>query len=158
MSGLKAALVRLNDLHAEKLRFLGVGIWNTVFNMALFNVLLLVFGHARYMVWFWVAWVLSVGQSTVTMKYVAFRSKGKLLPQIARAFMIYLPAQGIATALMWFAVEVAHLPPQIGQLLTISVTTVLSYLGHKYFTFRVPLEVGEVPPESLMEGPENSAL
>jgi putative flippase GtrA len=146
-------LARLNDSHGEKLRFLGVGVWNTLFNMLLFNLLLWALGHTFYMVWFWVAWVLSVGQSTVTMKYVAFRSKGKLLPQIARAFMIYLPAQGIATALMWFAVEVVHLLPQLGQLLTISVTTVLSYFGHKYFTFRVPLEVGEVPPEALIEGP-----
>ena len=43
------------------------------------------------------------------------------------------------------------LSPQVGQLLTIAVTTIFSYVGHKYFTFKTPLEVGEVPPQELVE-------
>ena len=49
------------------------------------------------------------------------------------------------------AVTLAGLSPQLGQLLTIAVTTIFSYLGHKYFTFKTPLEVGEVPPRELVE-------
>jgi len=138
------------EVHGEKLRYLVVGVWNTLFNVVLFNLLLLAFGHALYMLWFWVSWAIAVVQSTVTMKYFAFRRKGALLPQVGRAYVIYLPAQGLSTAIMWFAVGVVHLIPQVAQLITILVTTVFSYIGHKYFTFRVPLEVGEVPDEDLV--------
>lgn len=142
----------LYDAHGEKLRFLIVGVWNTLFNVVLFNVLLLVFGRATYLVWFWVAWAISVIQSTVTMKYFAFRRKGPILPQIGRAYVIYLPAQGLSTVIMWFAVTVMRIMPPVAQLITVFVTTAFSYIGHKYFTFRVPLEVGEVAPEDMIDG------
>jgi putative flippase GtrA len=153
MSGLADAVARLNEKHGEKLRYLVVGTWNTLFSLVLFNVLLLVFGRSLYLMWFWVVWVIAVGQSTVTMKYFAFRSKGRLLPQVGRAFVIYLPAQGLSTAIMWLEVESFHVLPQVAQIITIVVSTIFSYFGHKYFTFRLPLEVGEVPPEDMLTGP-----
>jgi len=64
---------------------------------------------------------------------------------------VYLPAQGISSLLLWLAVQVLHLAPAVGQLLTIAFATVFSYIGHKYFTFRIPLETGEVPAEELLE-------
>jgi putative flippase GtrA len=153
MSELADKLARLHDVHGEKLRYLIVGVWNTIFNLLVFNLLLLVLGRSMYMVWFWMAWAISVVQSTVTMKYFAFRSKGRLLSQVARAFVVYLPAQGLGTVIMWSSVQVVHLLPQVAQLITIGVTTIFSYLGHKYFTFRTPLEMGEVPPEDMIEDP-----
>ena len=142
----------LYTAHGEKLRFVIVGAWNTLFNVALYNVLLLAFGRTHYLVWFWVAWVVCVVQSTVTMKYFAFRRGGPLLPQIVRAFFIYLPAQGLSTLLLWALVTFAHLPAPVGQLGAIMISTIFSYVGHKYFTFRVPLEVGEVPPYEMLDG------
>ena len=152
MSGLVATLRRLIDQHQEKLRFLVVGMWNTVFGVGLFNVFLLALGHQLYLVWFWVTWAISVWQSTATMKFLVFRTKGGYVRQVLRAYLIYLPAQGLATGILWAAVQLAHIPVPLAQLITIFVTTIFSYLGHKYFTFRLPLEVGEVAPQDMVEG------
>jgi putative flippase GtrA len=95
-------------------------------------------GHHYYLAAQWISWVLMVPVSTVTMKYFAFRSEGWLLRQVGRAYLIYLPAQGVNTLILWLAVRIAHLTPYVGQLLAIGVTTIMSYLGHKYFTFRTP--------------------
>ena len=152
MSGAAERLRGIYDAHGEKLRYLIVGVWNTIFSVLLFNILLLFLGHQYYLVLFWVVWVFAVVQSTATMKYFAFRSTGNFWRQTGRAYLIYLPAQGLSTVLLWFAVTMMHVSPQIAQLMTILVTTVFSYVGHKYFTFRVPLEVGEVPDEALVEG------
>lgn len=156
--------------HSEKLRFLVVGVGNTAVSYAMFVVLLAVLGDGlaalagsnvaalrwagghNYLVVQWIAWVFMVPVSTTTMKYFVFRSRGKWLPQVGRGYFIYLPAQGLSSFLLWFFVRILGLIPQVGQLLTIGFTTVFSYLGHKYFTFRVPLEVGEVVPEDLMQG------
>lgn len=153
MSGAATWLRGVYDAHGEKLRFLIVGIWNTAFSVALFNALLFVFGHSNYLILFWVVWLFAVVQSTATMKYFAFRSKGGFWRQVGRAYFIYLPAQGLSTLLLWLAVTVMHVSPPIAQLITVFFTTIFSYIGHKYFTFRVPLEVGEVADEALLEGP-----
>lgn len=146
------------DLHGEKLRYLLVGGWNTLFSILLFNAILLAGGHSLYLLWFWVSWAISVVQSTLTMKFLVFRKRGRLVRQIGKAYLIYLPAQALSTGILWATVQLAHLPAPLGQLITIAVTTVFSYIGHKYFTFRLPLEVGEVPPEDLMEDPLPDAL
>ncbi|MDP2183814.1 MAG: GtrA family protein [Actinomycetota bacterium] len=140
--------------HAEKLRYLFVGGWNTVFGYGLFLLLLALVGNPLrsvesspvllislvgrnyYLVVGLLGWFVAVPQSTVTMKYLVFRSEGALLPQIGRAYFVYAPAQVLGTGVLWLTVRVAHLTPQIGGLVTIAVTTVFSYLGHKYFTFR----------------------
>lgn len=146
---------QLYDQHAEKVRFLVVGVWNTFFGVLAYNALLLMFGHENYLLLFWAVWVVAVVHSTATMKYFAFRSGGHFWRQTGRAYLIYLPAQGLSTLLLWVGVTVLHLSPPLAQLITICFTTIFSYLGHKYFTFRVPLEVGEVPEEELVVGDES---
>jgi len=158
----KGQIGRLYDAHGEKVRYLLVGVVNTAISYVLFLVLLGVMGStlgsyaetstglvallARnyYLVAQWLGWVLMVPVSTTTMKYFAFRSGGKLRHQIPRAYVIYLPAQGLSSLLLWLTVRVIGMSPPAGQFITILVTTIFSYLGHKYFTFRVPLTPGEV--------------
>ena len=157
------------DVHGEKVRYLVVGVWNTVFSYALFWLGIRLFAGSielatgadpkvAAIIVQWASWVLAVVQSTVTMKYLAFRSRGHLGKQILRAYFIYLPAQGLSTVILWFAMMAlapglgARHAAAVGQLFAVLVTTIFSYFGHKFFTFRVPLEVGEVPPQDLIEG------
>jgi putative flippase GtrA len=169
-----AAESRLRSLwqrHGEKLRYLFVGGWNTLFGYLLFLLLLALLGtplrslessgnplihwmgREYYVIVGWVGWVFAVIQSTVTMKYLVFRKSGRLVSQVFRAYFVYLPAQFLGSAILWFMVRIVGLTPPIGSLATIAVTTIFSYLGHKYFTFRTPLEVGEVSPE-VLDGPD----
>jgi len=154
-------LSELYDAHGEKVRFLIVGVCNTAISYLLFlallatlgaalrtlstssNALLAQIGDAYYLVVQWVGWAFMVPVSTTTMKYIAFKSPGRWLPQVGRAYLVYLPAQGLSSVILWLTVQVAGLSPQLGQLVVIAVVTVFTYLGHKYFTFRVPVEVAE---------------
>jgi putative flippase GtrA len=156
---LPATLDDLYGRHGEKLRFLIVGGWNTLFSVVLFNALYFLAGpYLRalagtggglaqsiaandYNVVFWAGWVLSVPHSTVTMKYLVFRSRGHFGRELLKAYLVYLPAQGVSSVMMWLLVGLAGLHPTLAQLCTIAVATIISYLGHKYFTFRTPSEV-----------------
>lgn len=153
---LGGGLGRLYDLHGDKLRFLAVGIFNTGFGYLLFLLMLSVVkavlaGLAAsglqlpdpvtsnyYLVAQWTAWVLSVPVGTSTMKTFAFKSKGNLTEEIRRSYLVYLPAVAMSSVLLWFTVRILLFPPETGQLLTIALSTVFSYVGHKYFTFRIP--------------------
>jgi putative flippase GtrA len=150
------------DVHGEKLRYLAVGVFNTAVGYSMFYAATRMFTApleaatgldkaAVALIIQWGTWVLAVVVSTTTMKYFAFRSKGHLGKQILRAYLIYLPAQGISSIILWVAMRVFGLSALVGQLFAIIIATVFSYIGHKYFTFRVPLEVGEVPPQDLVE-------
>lgn len=138
--------------HGEKLRYLVVGVFNTAFGYALYLVMLAVTSMALaqidrtgnvptvvsenyFLIAQWTAWVLSVPVGTMTMKYIVFRSRGHLPSEIGRAYLVYLPMVAISSGLLWLTVHVLHLSPPVGQLVTIALATVLSYLGHKYFTF-----------------------
>ena len=137
--------------HGEKLRYLVIGMWNTAFSYMLFWLFLRVLGPHLYIVASVLAWICAVVQSTVTMKFLVFRRPGRLVHQVLRAYVIYLPALGLSTLILWTGVSVLHLNPLVAQLAAILVTTVFSYIGHKYFTFRVPLETGEVVSEELLD-------
>lgn len=143
------------DKHEDKLRYLVAGMWNTLFAMVLYNILLtllqpsvhslaaspsglLVFlGRNDYNVIFWINWVLCVPQATLAMKYFAFRTPGgRTRREIGKAYFVYLPAQLVSSAIVWLTVERMHLSPRIAQVFAIVFATIFSYLGHKYFTFR----------------------
>jgi len=146
------------DVHGEKVRFLVVGTANTVFGYAMFAVLLYLLrpvlaplansestivqwvGLHYYLVVQWAAWIVCVPYSTLMLKWFAFRSKGHWLSEIGRAFFVYLPMQGMSTVLLWLFSGVIGMPPLLGQLLTAGIAAVLSYLGHKNFTFKAPAE------------------
>jgi putative flippase GtrA len=171
----RRSLSAFYDAHGEKVRFLVVGVGNTILSYALFLVLLAMLGPAvkgladsssallariggaYYLVVQWVGWAFMVPVSTTTMKYFAFRSPGKLLPQMARSFLVYLPAQGLSSLILWVTVHVAGLQPQIGQLITIAIVTVFTFLGHKYFTFRHTLETAEFGDVMAEEAAETAA-
>jgi len=98
--------------------------------------------------------VLSVPFGAWTLKYYAFQSGGPYLPQALRSYVIYLPAQLLSSALLllfarlftsWSALSLSPLAVGertvdpiilIAQLCTIFFATIVSYIGHKYFTFR----------------------
>jgi putative flippase GtrA len=148
-------LLGIYDVHGEKLRYLVVGVVNTIVGYLMFvgllaslgvwlqtvagssNPALSYLGRYYYLVVQWVSWVFMVPWSTTTMKHFAFRSKGNGLHEIGKAYFVYLPAQGVSSVLLWLTVKVMHLSPAVGQIAAIAFATVFSYLGHKYFTFRV---------------------
>lgn len=99
-------------------------------------------GTNWYLVVQWVAWVVGVQFSTFMMKVFVFHSSGPFLPQVAKSYFVYAPTQVFASGVLWVAVAVAHLTPQVGQLVAALLAALLTYFGHKYFTFAGQVEPG----------------
>jgi putative flippase GtrA len=138
---LPARLQALYDQHGEKLRFLVVGVWNTAFSI---GVLWLLDHFIHYDMHsllqkegvLVVSWVISVTQNFFTFKLLVFRTKGNWLREYLRMYVTYAATFAVQSVLVlalstWLGWSVfwANLP-------TVLIVMVMSYFGHKYFTFR----------------------
>jgi putative flippase GtrA len=129
------------DRHGEKLRFLFVGVWNTLFSTGVLWLL------DRYIPYdthslvqkeaiLIVNWVIAVTQNFFSFKLLVFRTKGNWLKEYARMYVTYgatfiLQSVLILTLSTWLGWSVfwSSIP-------TLFFVTIMSYFGHKYFTFR----------------------
>ena len=116
-------LLSRDRLLGEKPRFLVIGAVNTLLGYLLFLALLATLGawlesvpdsvssvvtdvaDHYYLVVQLVAWVIAVPLSATTMRHFVFRSKGRWLHQVGRAYLVYLPAQAVASVLLWLVVR-----------------------------------------------------
>jgi len=145
------------EAHGEKLRFLLVGAWNSVFGYLLFAVFLFIaepllqplsdsaapagrwLGDHAYLIAQWAAWLLGVPQSTLAFKYLVFHSKGRWAGEVARSYLVYAPLQVLSFGILWVCSGLLGLHPLVGQLIAMTVNAILSYFGHRYFTFGQPM-------------------
>jgi putative flippase GtrA len=134
--------------HAEKIRFLVVGVWNTAFGIGLYTVLVTVLGEDKYLLLVIPVNIIAITQNFILYKFVVFRSKGHYVREYFRFYIVYGPAVLVNLFVLPMLVKWAGLDPRIAQFLFTFVVVFISWFGHKYFTFRTPTEqVEEIDAE-----------
>jgi putative flippase GtrA len=134
------------DPSGEKVRFLVVGAWNTAFGM---GVLWLLDRYIPYDVhsvlqkWLILAlnWVIAVTHNFFTFKLLVFRTRGHWLKEYGRMYVTYVATFAVQSVLTLLLSQAFGLRVFWASLPTIIVVTVMSYVGHKYFTFRGAREI-----------------
>jgi putative flippase GtrA len=124
----------------ERFRFLLVGGVNTAFGYAVFAALFLLAGRAiGYLGSLYLSYVAAIGLAFVLHRRFTFRANntgGRVLVDFLRFSSVYVVALAINSVGLPLLVEVGHLPALAAQAIMVGVTTVISYVGHKYFSFR----------------------
>jgi putative flippase GtrA len=114
-------------VHEVKIKFLIVGIWNTVFGYAVFVGLDLLFTqffekrYAAYMLAAVLSNILAIFNAYIFHKFITFRSPVRglaIIPEFLRFFSMYLFSFFLG--------------------LVIPITTIICYLGHSRFSFNFP--------------------
>ncbi len=127
-------------------RYLMVGLWNTAFGygtFALLTALLDRYIPASYMVASLTSSVLNITVSFLGYKWLVFKTKGNYLKEWARCLMVYSGGIALSLALLAPTVFVVsyvtgnpRTAPYIAGALLLGVQVILSFLGHKTFSFR----------------------
>ncbi len=118
----------------EKLRFLLVGGFNTVFGYGVFAFLLIVL-QLSYKNAIWIGYVISVNVSIFTMRYYVFRSNGIWYKEYSKGWGVYLTTMVLNYFAMFIMVDIYKINELLAQgFYTIGIT-ILTYLLHRYFTF-----------------------
>jgi putative flippase GtrA len=126
-------------------RYLAVGIWNTGFaygTFALLTAVLDAYVPASYMAAAFFSSVLNITVSFLGYKWFVFRTKGNYLREWGRCLVVYSGGIVFGLALLppsvFFVSYVTGNPraaPYIAGALILGVQVVLSFVGHKTFSF-----------------------
>jgi putative flippase GtrA len=146
--------VSLIRKHEEKLRFLVVGMWNTGFSLSVLWLLDNFIPYDRGSVIqkqliLTANWVIAVTQNFFTFKLLVFRTKGNWRAEYVRMYVTYAGTFVVQSLMVQALSAYFGLSVFLANLPTVLVVMVLSYLGHKYFTFSArhaieAIDAGEV--------------
>ncbi len=126
----------LRVVRDQRVAFLIVGAVNTVFGFLCFAGFLFILGHQLYLVALVCAHVVSVLFAFVLYRFLVFRVRGHVLSDLWRFETVYLSALAVNFALLPLLVEFADLPVLLAQAMIVFITSVMSWVGHKRYSFR----------------------
>jgi putative flippase GtrA len=121
----------------RRVAFVAVGAVNTAIGFGWFVLFNWLVGHRfGYLTALAFAHVASVLCAFWLYRHVVFRARGHVLRDLARFETIYLSALAVNFVLLPVLVEIADLPVLLAQAMIVLVTSLMSWLGHKNFSFR----------------------
>ena len=127
---------KLYKKHKEKINYIIVGGWNTVFGC--FTFVALYFLLQRYIHYLFILVltnIITITNAYICYKLFVFKTKGNYLKEYLRFYLVYGVAIGINFILLPIAVEMLNVSPPIAQAPIMLFTIIVSYLGHKHFSF-----------------------
>lgn len=126
-----------------KIRFLLVGGFNTVFSYLLLNLLNFIF--SEYLPYsksiianiaLFLQYVICINLSFITMRYYVFQSHGIWKKEYVRAWCVYLFIYAVNAPIISGLIVIFDWPLWLAQGVYLIISTILTFLLHKYFSFR----------------------
>jgi predicted glycoside hydrolase/deacetylase ChbG (UPF0249 family)/putative flippase GtrA len=115
-------------------RYLLVGGFNTVFAYAVFALLAVGIG-IPYLPALVLQYLITVNVSVLTMRYYVFQSRGNAVREWLKGWTVYLGMLAFNSTFLAFLIEICRFGELSGQAVYLTVSTVLTYFLHKYFSF-----------------------
>lgn len=121
----------------ERVRFVIVGGFNTVFGYALYVAFHEIF-DIPYLFSLYGSYVIATLVAFVLHRQFTYRraGTGNLALDFVRFQGVYVVSLLFNTVALPLLVEVAHWHPTVAQAVIVVFTAVVSYFGHKFFSFR----------------------
>jgi len=143
---------RFSLRYREQLLYLVVGGWNTLFGYGIWALMqFLLHDYLYYLVILVISWPFAVANAYFCYRHFVFHSNDKVWRELPRFSLVYVIT--LVAGLVMLPILVHTLPYNLYviQALFTAVVVVLSYLSHKYFSFRdgrrrPAMEEPEKPP------------
>ena len=127
----------LGKISDQRLRYLIAGLWNTGFGYFVgINLYNLIGEEVGVLVVGVVSNVIAITMSFLTYKIFVFRTSGSWISEYFRAYFVYGSSAIIGIGILIVLVNFIGIKFWISQGLVILITVIISYLGHKKFTFK----------------------
>ena len=120
----------------QRVAFLLVGGANTAFSTGLFIALALAFPHAPSFILLSVSWTVSLIAVFFVYRKLVFRVKGHFWLDLGRFALVNLTSLLINIGLLSLFADLLHFPKIPTQLAITALSVIVSYFGHRHFSFR----------------------
>lgn len=134
----------------QRVAFLLVGGANTAFSTGLFIVLALAFERAPSFILLSVSWLVSLVAVFFAYRRLVFRVSGHFWLDLGRFALVNLASLLVNVVLLSFFADFLSFPRIPTQLAITALSVIISYFGHRYFSFRRKAPVGS--PSELTLG------
>lgn len=133
-------VVHLQKLQSDqRFRFLVVGGFNTIFGFLNFVWIQALFGHKiSYMGSFLMSYILTFSVAFFLHRKVVFKVSGHVWKDLLRFQSVYLVPLTINLVVLPLLVSGLKVNVYLAQALAVVFNTFISYVGHKYVSFRRP--------------------
>jgi putative flippase GtrA len=124
-------------IHSEKLRYLLVGGWNTVFGyLTGVTFFLMLSQHLNIILIAIISNIIAITMSFITYKILVFKTSGRWFTEYLKCYLVYGINALIGVFFLWLFVDRYSINIWLAQGAIIVLTVMFSYLLHKRFTFR----------------------
>jgi putative flippase GtrA len=113
-------------------KFSFVGILNTIVGYGAFCILLT---WCNYMVSLIISHIIGVTHSYVWNKYWTFKTKKIGIKEFVKFNSVYVIVFVVNAIALFFLVGTLNFNPRIAQLFVLPIITIISFTGHKYWSF-----------------------
>lgn len=127
-------LLRITIISKEQKCFLIVGMINTMLSCMAFSALLYL--HFNYIWSYWLSIFIGVLNSYILNKFWTFRAYRRSIAEFIRFVSVYLVSFFIGMWTLYFLVDVLRINAYASGIINLFLTTLISWFGHKYFSFR----------------------
>ena len=80
--------------------------------------------------------IIAITMSFLTYKLYVFRTPGNWLIEYGKSYIVYGSIALLSIAVMWVLVDLMTIKIWYAQAFMILITSIVSYIGHKFFTFQ----------------------
>lgn len=120
----------------QKLRFLLVGGYNTIFSYALFSLLLWMMNGRYEQIALALSFALSTVNSFWTQKIYVFASRAPAWPEFIKCLETWSISYVLNAGLLWELTDGCKVNPYMAQGIALTVLTIFSWIMLKYFAFK----------------------
>jgi putative flippase GtrA len=117
----------------ELSKFIIIGILNTILGYSLFVIFLNWYSYLWALVF---SYIIAVTHSYLWNKYWTFKSDRNPLREFIKFSLIYLIVFIVNAITLFLLVDVLNFDARLGQLFALPVITIISFTGHKYWSFK----------------------
>jgi putative flippase GtrA len=129
--------VKLLSAAPLQVRYIIVGLWNTFVGFGLFTLFIYVLPVSRYLLALTLSTLFAGVNAYLTQRIYVWQSSATIKKEAGKFFTVFI-AQSVANViLLYLLVNYFNLNPLWTQYVIATVLIVLTYLSHKYWTFKV---------------------
>lgn len=121
-------------LKRQEFRFLLVGGLNTLIGYGSY-VILLILG-INYLIATTLSTIIGIIHSYIWNKFFTFKSQGNVKKEIPKFIFVYFVSYILGMLSIYFLVSILDINQYISGLINLVLTTLISWFGHKNFSFK----------------------